>query len=939
MSSVGKKPVFVSHASANAAIAEAIVALIEGSGIQCWLGRRDVPGGSDYGTEISAAIHNSRVLVVLFSREANASPHCLREVELAVRCGLTILPIRLDAAEASGGLEYRLATAQWLEYAKPGFRESLVARLRALVASDGGDDAKPYPPPTVDIVGPRPRIQAELQSIVGREAEVRRISDALQEVINHGSGQLILIRGDSGVGKSILAGTIARQAAQMGFFVANAVCEPFHEGMSFFPIRELMRQLSTTHDLRSEIRTMYGDGSIQASMADVAELSSVDPVARRDALIGTFANVVFGRAKSGAGLPLLLVIDDMERTDVGTTDSLLCLLARITDGPVAILGTYRTDVVDSNRAAHALTPLISAAARSDGGALCLHLGPIRERDLVDAVPAILGCDCDLPAQFTRQLWKQTEGNPLFLREVLRALQNSGSGPGPSLVLIEKRWMLRGNLTEWQTPETVEDAIRVRLDLMDANVRGELERASVIGKRFAFEVMCRLSQSDESELLQRLEECIHLSLIHESPDAPDSFEFTHGLIREILYKSMTRIRRKRLHSVVADALQALRHTVSEDWEALIGEHLYQAGRYSEATPVLFNAAQQLLTVSAAAEASSLLEKSLEAAIRSKADVATVSQIRITRVQALVAANEYSLARDIARQICIDLSMTAIVRGWAHDYLGDIEWLSGRPEVAIKAYLEAESIAVAEADKALELEVVADLAEAYERDAERIAGWDTERSIASRRTGDEYLTRQLLLAADSADRAARSRALRNEAKRLRRAGDVAGAIKRYEDSIALMDPRVAGHSVLISYAKTLRFAGRYSDARSAVDRVLDWSTQSGARRSLGIAYHYRALLNFDAHGAGDDVLEDLKRALSIHREIGYGRGLWEVQTLMGEWQAARGKQASAIETFRSALGLQSEVDDSAVVTTVVNQLAAIDEHDRARSLRAAWAASGV
>jgi tetratricopeptide (TPR) repeat protein len=939
MNSTGNKPIFISHASANAPVAEAIVGLIEASGMRCWLAPRDVPGGSDYGTEIFTAIHNSKVLIALMSGEANASSHCLREVELAVRGGLTILPIRLDGTEATGGLEYRLATAQWLAYAQPGFQEALLTRLCALVASDDVHVESQAVPPTVDLVAPQPRTQPELQSIVGRETEVRQISDALQEVVKHGSGRLILVRGGSGVGKSILVGTIARQAAQTGFFVASAVCEPFHEGMSFFPIRELMRQLSTKHDLQAEIRAMYGDGSVQASMAAVAELSSVDPVARRDALLGTFANIVFGRAKSGAGTPLLLVIDDMERTDAGTTDSLLCLLARINDGPVAMLGTYRTDVVEANRAAHALTPLISAAARSGGRALDVHLRPIRESDLPDVVRAILGGDCDLPVQFRHQLWKQTEGNPLFLREVLRALQNDGSGPGPSLVLIDQRWMLQGNLTEWRTPETVEDAIRVRLDLMDAEVRGELERASVIGKRFAFEVMCRLSESDEGELLERLEECIHLSLIHESPDAPDSFEFTHGLIREVLYKSITRIRRKSLHSVVADSLQALRSIVSEDWEALIGEHLYQAGRYSEAAPVLFKAARQLLTVSAAAEASVLLEKSLDAAMRSKADAATISQIRITKVQALVAANEYSLARDLARQVCADLSTTAIVRAWALDYLGDIEWASGQMAAAFKAYLEAEVIAISETDTALELDVVADLAEAYDRAAEQIAGVDNERSSAYRKTADRYLTRQLALATMSADSAARSRALRNEAKRLRRAGDVAGAINKYEDSIALMDPRIASHSVLISYAKTLRFAGRYSEATTVVNRVLDWSMQSGARRSLGIAYYYRAVLNFDAHGAGDDVLEDLKCALSIHREIGYGRGLWEVQTLVGEWQLARGQRADAIDTFRSALDLQGEVDNSSVVTMVVDQLAAIDEHDRARSLRAAWETSSV
>jgi tetratricopeptide (TPR) repeat protein len=147
-------------------------------------------------------------------------------------------------------------------------------------------------------------------------------------------------------------------------------------------------------------------------------------------------------------------------------------------------------------------------------------------------------------------------------------------------------------------------------------------------------------------------------------------------------------------------------------------------------------------------------------------------------------------------------------------------------------------------------------------------------------------------------------------------------------------VATHSVLISYAKTLRFADRADDAVEVVDRVLSWSTQSGARRSLAIALHYRAILKFEAAGPLASVKGDLTEALAIHKEIGYDRGIWEVGTLLGEWYAAAGDWREALGCFREALKAGPEIPDSDVIKRVERQLEAIDEAARAHKVAEAW-----
>lgn len=933
----GAVRVFVSHASQDVDRASRLVASLESSGVPCWIAPRDVRPSSDYAQQIAEAIESVYAFVLMFSAFSGESTHCLREVELAVRRGLPIFPVRLDDAPISGGYEYRLATVQWMNASAPDLLPTLAKLLRAATLP-ATSEAAVYDPEAVSLAMRRnahrtaPRISA-------RGPELERIRALLDDVVASGSGRLLLINGESGVGKSILAQAAAAEAAVRGFAIASTVCEPFHEGMSFFPVRELTRQLTARASPFADMSAIYGPGSVEASMAALADVDNVDPTARRDALLATFANMAIGSTVVGDGQPVMLVIDDLERTDPGTTDSLLCLLARLSEAPVVVVGTYRSDIVAANRATHPLTPLIMAAGRAGDRSLELPLGPVGRSSMRDVVASILGGSTALPHSFVDQLWAETEGNALYVREILRSLQDSRADGGARLTQQDGVWSLVGDLRGWQTPTSVEDAIRSRLELMDAESRTELEKASVIGRRFAFAVMMQLTGSDEDNLLERLEECVSLSLIQEASGDEEAFEFTHGKIRDVLYESMSRIRRRKLHSIVADALIALRSTFSEDWEALIGEHLYQSGRFAEAVPLLQSAAEWLLRLSAAREAAGLLEKALHAHDRSHGSNEQLASLRLARVRALITANEYASALDLARLTADDASSDVVSRGWAQDFIGDIHWTTGRREEALTAYRAAEQIAIDQGDTVLELEVCADVTELFERAAEQLAGVRDADAQAFLADSEQYLDRQIALSRTSTDATARARALRNEAKRLRRRGDVLGALEKYEEGLTLTDRRVAIHSLLISYAKTLRFAGRPDEAVDVVDRVLAWSSQSGARRSLGIALHYRALLRFESSGPLDLVKADLDEALTIHREIGYERGIWEVSTLLGEWYAASDRWTDALPLFRNVLKVAADMADADVVDRIGRQLTAIDESGRAARLIERWAVHHV
>ena len=119
--------VFLSYAAADQATAFAVVAGLEGQGIRCWVAPRDIPAGSEYGQEILEAVKACRILVLIFSAQANSSPHVRREVERAVSARRAIVPFRIADVMPTGSMEYALGNTHWLDAFTPPLEPHIAA--------------------------------------------------------------------------------------------------------------------------------------------------------------------------------------------------------------------------------------------------------------------------------------------------------------------------------------------------------------------------------------------------------------------------------------------------------------------------------------------------------------------------------------------------------------------------------------------------------------------------------------------------------------------------------------------------------------------------------------------------------------------------------------------------------------------------------------------
>ncbi|MBH0109160.1 AAA family ATPase [Salinibacterium sp. NG22] len=774
-------------------------------------------------------------------------------------------------------------------------------------------------------------------SIYGRVSELAAVSARLSEVAKGDavpSGAVIVIGGDSGVGKSALASVVLERAAQQGFDVFRTACEPFHEGMSYFPTRELVRQVAGGRATGAAIAELFGEDSPQTEMASVSESVNADPSSRREALVATFTNIILGRFAKPGARPILLFIDDLEHLDVGSADALICLVSRLNEGKVVLFGAYRTDLVASS--AHPLRPVLTSARRMDGVCTMFELKGFDESNFDSLVDNILAGKTSLPASFYRKLYTETEGNPLFTREVLRMLRspNADDSPG-ALTITDGAWTFGDDVEKWAIPDTVEEVIAARLDLLDVEQRSELEIAAVVGRRFAFEVFSGLMQAGEEKILRDVEQFLSFDLIRELDQDDESFEFSHGKIRDVLYESLSKLRRRRVHAQVAAVLSELVTTANEDWDALIGEHLFLAARHADAFPYLLQAARNAQATGSSSDAAALFKKAIEAstgAVLSGDDSRQTIQLELAG--ALLAASEAARAGEVLKQLT-GAGVASTIRVLALNLLGDALLFDGEVTQALVAYDASRDLAVHLDDEVALCEVMCDLAELHGRQYERQSGINPAESQRHRAAYVENVEEAYRLHRKLSKGPLLARVLRNKAKLARVSGDLSDAVSLYRQSIESADARVSEHRFLIPYAKALRLAGEPVEALKIVDRVLAWSAQVGSLRSEAIATQYRATILMTIAESEADLMAAwglAERALRDHRQIGFSQGIHETELVLGETALRLGRTAEALERLRLATG-QRDLTDHDVLEVAARELDANGEEDRAARVRLA------
>jgi predicted ATPase len=446
------------------------------------------------------------------------------------------------------------------------------------------------------------------QPFVGRESELLQLHGAFEAAAN-GDGRLVLLVGEPGIGKTALSDQLCRFVTASGGLPLVGHC--YEEG-SFRPPYQPFVEVFASYLHGLDTETLHAN--LGSSAADLARIvptlryrlqgsppAPVDPEEDRWRLLQAATDLLH---RAGAKQPLLVVLEDLHDADRGTLDMLLYLARNLHGARILVVGTYRDVAVDR---AHPLSAALAELHRASNAArIQLHGMSTEEvhRLLTETSQQTV------PQPFAELVQRQTEGNPLFVRETLRFVIEAG--------LVEQRdGALRrvgDQSLAGRIPEGLRDAVGKRLSRLSEDTNRVLSVASVLGREFQLDVLSRVLAGPDEELETALEEASAAGIIEEQSAvvATITYRFSHAFFRQTLYDEIVAPRRNRLHQQVARALEEVHRARLEEHAAELAEHYAfsseavdsaKAVRYSEL------AARRATEVFAYSEAARHLERAL------------------------------------------------------------------------------------------------------------------------------------------------------------------------------------------------------------------------------------------------------------------------------------------------------------------------------------------
>ena len=445
-------------------------------------------------------------------------------------------------------------------------------------------------------------LNSDGETLLGREREMAALRAALASA-SRGRGRLVLLSGEAGIGKTRLADAFAVEARNHGARVAWGRCWEAGGAPVYWPwlqaVRSLLRDVEAP-----ELRRLVGTGGshmaqvlpeIRDALPELPELPDDDSDRARFQLFDSFSRLLRNAGRDG---PIVLILDDLHAADEPSLLLLRFVSMDLADTGVVVLAVYREGelaATDPRIGLLAEVARVSAAERLDPPGLTVN-------EVARFIE--MAASEHHPDGLAEAVHRETEGNPLFVGEIVRLLAEEGRlGRSPD---------------EVGQPLGVTEGVRAvigrRLARLSDPCRELLARASVIGVEIPLDLMAALEDRPVGELVPLFDEAVIAHALLE-PRAPGgTWRFAHALVRDVLYASLPGSIRRDLHLRIARTLLALHSGASDPPLAELAHHFVLAGPAAEAGVAIdyaIRAAERAAAVHAHEEAARLYRLGLQA----------------------------------------------------------------------------------------------------------------------------------------------------------------------------------------------------------------------------------------------------------------------------------------------------------------------------------------
>jgi class 3 adenylate cyclase/predicted ATPase len=437
-----------------------------------------------------------------------------------------------------------------------------------------------------------------LTPLVGREQEVALLLERWTQV-KDGFGQVVLLSGEAGIGKSRLVQVLKEQvAAEPQAWLTPCQCSPYYQHSALYPLIDLLervalrfeREESPEQKLRKleGFLVQYGLPLAEVVPLFVTLLSlplpadyaprNLTPEQQKQLILQALLTILL---RIAAQQPVLFVMEDLHWVDP-TTLELLSLL--VDQGPTArilALFTFRPDFSSPWTGRAHLTQVT------------VHRLP--RRHAVEVVRQV-AYGRAMPPEVVEQIVAKTDGVPLFVEELTKMVLESGL-----LQERENRYVLTGPLPPLAIPATLHDSLMARLDRL-ATVKALAQLGATLGREFSYELLQAVSPWDEETLRRGLQQLVEAEFLYQRGLPPQAtYLFKHALIQDAAYQSLLKSARQQYHQRIAQVLEEHFPQTAETQPALLAQHYTQAGLTEQAIAYWQQAGQHASNRSAYLEA--------------------------------------------------------------------------------------------------------------------------------------------------------------------------------------------------------------------------------------------------------------------------------------------------------------------------------------------------